>query len=234
MIVNDLLSELQSFSNPAKVLIFKRFFKTAPGEYGAGDEFLGLTVPEVRLVVKKYWQSLTLADLDQLLQSSYHEHRTVALASLCHQFAKFKNQQKNIFDFYLKHTSRINNWDLVDISAPNIVGTYLLEQKDRSILTKLSQSKSIWKRRISVISTLAFIKNDQFGDTLAISKTLINDPEDLLHKAVGWMLREVGKRDFKTLLKFLDEYATRLPRTALRYSIEKLPEAQRQHYLHLK
>ncbi|MFA4826984.1 MAG: DNA alkylation repair protein [Candidatus Shapirobacteria bacterium] len=233
MVINDVLSELQSLSNPAKVLIFKRFFKTAPGQYGAGDQFLGLTVPQIRSVVKKYWQSLTLADLDQLLRSPYHEHRTVALASLCHQFSKFKNQQKSIFNFYLKHTSRINNWDLVDISALNIVGAYLLEQINRSILTTLSQSKSIWERRISIISTLTFIKNGQFGDTLAISKTLINDPEDLLHKAVGWMLREVGKCDLKTLLNFLDEYATRLPRTALRYSIEKLPEAQRQYYLHL-
>lgn len=234
MNLENVFFDLQSFSNPAKVIVFKRFFKTAPGQYGAGDQFLGLTVPEVRSVVKKYWQSLTLADLDQLLQSPYHEHRTVALVSLCHQFAKFKNQQQIIFNFYLKHTSRINNWDLVDISAPNIVGTYLLEQKNRSILTTLSQSKSIWERRISIISTFAFIKKNQFADTLTISKILFTDPEDLIHKAVGWMLREVGKRDLKTLLNFLDEHATRLPRTTLRYSIEKLPEPQRQYYFHLK
>lgn len=234
MSLDQLKSDLQSLSDPKKIEIFKRFFKTGPGQYGEGDQFLGLTVPQVRSIVKKYWQSLSHDDLDQLLQSPYHEHRTVALASLCCLFKKYPNQHQSIYNFYLSHTSRINNWDLVDISAPSIVGTYLLEQQDRSILYTLAQSRELWERRISIISTFTFIKNNQFNDTLAISKILMGDSHDLIHKAVGWMLREIGKRDLKTLLAFLDQHASHLPRTALRYAIEKLPETRRRYYLKLR
>ena len=232
--LTQLKSDLQSLSNPEKILVFKRFFKTGPGQYGAGDRFLGLTTPQIRSLVKKYWQNLSLTDLDHLLQSPYHEHRTVALACLNNLFQKSDSKsQKTIFDFYLRHTSRINNWDLVDISCPHIVGAYLLEQKDRSILYQLAKSSSLWEKRISLISTLAFIRQNQFEDTLNLALILITDPHDLIHKAIGWMLREVGKRDLKTLLNFLDHHAASLPRTALRYAIERLPQSQRQHYLHL-
>ncbi|MFA6250102.1 MAG: DNA alkylation repair protein [Candidatus Shapirobacteria bacterium] len=232
--LSALISDLKSLSSPAKIAVFKRFFKTGPGQYGEGDRFLGLTVPQIRSVVRKYWPTLALVDLDHLLQSPYHEHRTVALASLnlLYRQADLKTK-KELYLFYLHHTSRINNWDLVDISAPNIVGAYLLEQQDRSILYKLAQSKDIWQKRISIISTLTFIKNDQFADTLAIAKILMGDKHDLIHKATGWMLREVGKRDLPVLLNFLDEFAPRLPRTCLRYAIEKFPDSCRLHYLHL-
>jgi len=228
-----LKSDLQSLSNPAKIIVFKRFFKTGPGQYGEGDQFLGLTVPQIRSLSNRYWSKLSLANLSELLQSPYHEYRTLALVCLCRQFEKFPRRQRQIFDFYLARTRRINNWDLVDISSPRIIGAYLFEQKDRSILYKLAQSKNLWERRIAIISTLYFIKNHQFSDTLSLAKILLDDPHDLIHKAVGWMLREVGKRDQKTLFGFLDLYTLRLPRTALRYAIERLSVADRKHFLHL-
>lgn len=228
-----LLVELESLANPAKAIIFKRFFKTGKGEYGEGDEFLGLTTAQVRDFVKKYWQFLSFDDLDKLLQSPIHEHRTVAVATLCTQFKKNYAPQKQIFDFYLTHTSRINNWDLVDISCTGIVGAYLLD-KDRKILYKLAHSSLLWDRRIAIISTFTFIHKNQFEDTLKISEILLNDKHDLIHKAIGWMLREVGKRDKKALTNFLDKNISKLPRTALRYAIEKFPESERLHYLKLK
>lgn len=229
----SLLSDLQSFANPAKAAVFKRFFKTGKGEYGEGDKFLGLTTPQIRGLVKRYWKELSFDDLHTLLQSPIHEHRTVAVAALCTQFEKKLAPQKEIFDFYLARTNRINNWDLVDISCPTIVGIYLLD-KDRKILYRLSRSSLLWDRRISIISTFAFIRANQFNDTLKISEILLKDKHDLIHKAVGWMLREVGKRDKKTLVDFLDKFTLQMPRTALRYAIEKFPEPERQHYLSLK
>jgi len=226
--LNLLLSHLDSLKNPPKSKDLSWFFKTSPGQYGEGDKFLGIVVPLQRQAVKLYWDTVDLSDIQKLLNSEFHEHRLVGLLILIKQFPKDK---ENIFNFYLKNTSRINNWDLVDLSAPNIIGQYLLD-KPRDILYKLAKSPLLWERRISIISTATFIRNNQFTDTLEISKILLSDKEDLIHKAVGWMLREVGKRDQKILTDFLDQYTLSLPRTTLRYAIEKFPPALRLHYLH--
>lgn len=229
-----LLSDLESLKNPNRVKDFSWFFKTGPGQYGEGDKFLGIMTQPLRTVVDKYWQGLDFNDIEKLFNNPFHECRNVAVSTLCRQFAKASPEsQKQIFDFYLAHTKRINNWDLVDISASRIVGEYLLN-KDRKILYQLAKSNLLWDRRISIIATFAFIKNNDFQDTLKISQLLLNDKEDLMHKAVGWALREVGKKDLNTLTKFLDEFTPNLPRTTLRYAIEKFPESQRQYYLHLK
>lgn len=234
MNLNNLLSDLESLKNPGKAKDFSWFFKTGKGEYGEGDQFYGITTEPLMFIVRKYWRDLDFKDIQELLNNPIHECRTVAVSSLRHQFGNsIPEAQKEILDFYLKNTSRINNWDLVDVSAPYIVGQYLLN-KDRSILYSLAKSDLLWDRRISIIATATFIRNNQFKDTLEISKILMNDKEDLIHKAVGWMLREVGKKDQKVLINFLDQYALKLPRTALRYSIEKFPEDLRQHYLKLK
>lgn len=232
--LNQLLHQLDSLKNPAKAKDFSWFFKTGPGQYGEGDQFLGIMTNPLREVISQFWSELTLADIETLLNNPYHECRSIAVSVLCRQFAKADlPQQQKIYDFYLTHTNRINNWDLVDISAPNIVGQYLLD-KDRKILYQLAKSDLLWDRRISIISTLTFIRNNQFTDTLEISKLLFNDQQDLMHKAVGWMLREVGKRDQKVLTDFLDKYCLKMPRTALRYSIERFSSDLRQYYLKLK
>ena len=234
MIFTQIISDLKSLKNPEKIDRFKRFFKTGPGQYGEGDEFYGLTLPQIHSIERKYWQKVDFDDIKKLLDHPVHEFRTLAMMFLARLFTKANSEkQKQIYDFYLANTARINNWDLVDISAGKIVGTYLLD-KPRHILYKLAKSKLVWDRRIAIISTFAFIRSDQFADTLKISESLLTDKHDLIHKAVGWMLREVGKRDLKTLTTFLDQHAPVMPRTALRYAIEKLPESQRQHYLSLK
>lgn len=231
MLYSQIESDLKALRNPEKIDRFKRFFKTGPGQYGEGDEFYGLTLPQIHQVVQKYWRQASLADIEKLLNHPVHECRTVAVSILTRQFTKADTQrQKQIYDFYLDHTARINNWDLVDISAGKIVGTYLLN-KPRRILYRLAKSDLVWDRRIAIISTFAFIRVNQFSDTLKISENLLKDKHDLIHKAVGWMLREVGKKDLKTLTTFLDKHAPVMPRTALRYCLEKLPEPQRQHYL---
>ncbi len=178
-----------------------------------------------------YWDTIDLADVQELLKSPIHEFRLVGLLILVKKFSQ--SNQKEIYNFYLKNTQYINNWDLVDLSCHHIVGEYLLD-KPREVLYKLAQSPSLWDRRISVISTFNFIVNHDFVDSLKIAKILLNDKHDLIHKAVGWMLREIGKRDLPTLINFLDEYTLKMPRTTLRYAIEKLPESQHQYYLKLK
>ncbi|MFA6518079.1 MAG: DNA alkylation repair protein [Candidatus Shapirobacteria bacterium] len=233
MFFSQIESALKALKNPEKIDRFKRFFKTGPGQYGEGDEFFGLTLPQTHSIEQKYWQKVDLIDIKKLLIHPVHEFRTLAIMFLVRQFAKADPpKQKQIYDFYLANTARINNWDLVDISAGKIVGVYLLD-KPRDILYKLAKSKLVWDRRIAIISTFAFIRVNQLKDTIKISENLLKDKHDLIHKAVGWMLREVGKRDLKTLTTFLDQHAPVMPRTALRYAIEKLPEPQRQHYLHL-
>lgn len=226
----ELKKNIRQLASPAKAAGARRFFKTGKGQYGEGDIFLGLTVPESRSIVKKYLD-LSLADVTKLLTSKIHEERLIALALLVAAFKKDKS--KKIVDLYLAHTKFINNWDLVDSSADKIVGEYLLD-KSPAILFKLVRSKSLWERRISIIATFQFIKNRQFKTTLDIATLLLADEHDLIHKAVGWMLREVGKRDQKTLENFLKKNGTKMPRTALRYAIERFPEAQRQAYLSLK
>ena len=228
--LNEIKSDLSQLRNPEKARILSRFFKTAKGQYGEGDIFLGIPVPEQRKVAKKY-SNLPLNDLQELLSSEVHEHRLTALLILVNKYNKADSASKTIiFNFYMKNTTNINNWDLVDLSAPKIVGDYLLN-KDRSVLFKLARSDNLWERRIAVLSTFTFIKNNDFKDTLKISKVLLLDDHDLIHKAVGWMLREIGKRDQEIEERFLKKHYTQMPRTMLRYAIEKLNERKRKFYL---
>jgi len=208
-------------------LVFKRFFKTGKGEYGEGDKFLGIAIPEVRKVAKKY-KNLSLKDLEKLLKNEFHECRLCALMILRYQYESFENQ-KELINFYLKNTQYINNWDLVDLSCEYILGNWLLD-KDRKILYKLAKSKNLWERRIAIISTFEFIRHQQFTDTLKLSEILINDKHDLIHKTVGWMLKELGKRDKKVLKDFLDKHYQKMPRVMLRYAVERLDKEERIRY----
>jgi len=229
--VKALQLEMKKLSNPAKAKTLQRFFKTQKGQYGEGDKFLGIVVPEQRKIAKQYGD-LTLKDLGVLIKSQWHEERLTALFILVEQFEKGDSAlKKKIFDFYLSNTKYINNWDLVDLSAPNIVGLYLLDKK-RDVLYKLAKSKSLWERRIAMLATFTFIKNKETRDALAISESLLGDKQDLMHKAVGWMLREIGKRASENdLYNFLDKNISHMPRTMLRYAIERLPQAKKQYYL---
>lgn len=228
---NQIQRALNKLANKKQATVLQRFFKTGAGQYGEGDKFLGIKVPEQRTVAKKYYQEAAVSEINELIHSPYHEHRLTGLIILVLKFPRAAaDEQKQIFDFYLKNTDRINNWDLVDLTAPNIVGTWLLT-RDRKILYKLAKSKLLWDRRIAILATYTFIRAKQFDDTIKISEILLADKHDLMHKAVGWMLREMGKRNEKELIKFLDKYTHQLPRTALRYAIEKLPETKRKYYL---
>ncbi len=228
--VDKLRKELRARASSGKAKILAGFFKTGEGEYGEGDVFLGITVPETRKIAIKY-RDLSLAYIPKLIRSEIHEERLLALLILVHKFEKVGDRgRKNIFDLYLKNTKYINNWDLVDLTAPKIVGAYLMH-RSRNILYKLARSKHIWERRIAVLATYAFIKAGEFKDALAISKVLLNDPHDLIHKAVGWMLREVGKQSQTTEEQFLKKHHKMMPRTMLRYAIERFPEHLRKAYL---
>ncbi len=210
----------------------QRFFKTGKGEYGEGDKFLGIRVPVLRTVSKKY-KTLPLTQLRLLIQSEYHEIRLVAVYILVLQFKRAKkniDRQKEICDFYLANMNYINNWDLVDSSAHYMLGPYLLN-REKGLLYKLSKSDNLWHRRIGIMTTFHFIKNNQFDETLAIAEILLKDDHDLIHKAVGWMLREIGKRDKKTEEQFLLNHYKKMPRTMLRYAIEKFPKEERKAYL---
>jgi len=227
--VAQLKKELVS-KKSAKAEILQRFFKTGPGEYGEGDIFLGIMVPEQRRIAKKY-TDLRLIDLQGLLRSKIHEERMITLFILVNQFQEVKGiARKRIYDFYFKNRKGVNNWDLVDLSADKIMGEYLMD-KPRGVLHKLARSSSLWDRRIAILSTFAFIKKDKFEDTLEISEILLEDKEDLIQKAVGWMLREVGKRNLKTEENFLKKNYKNMPRTMLRYAIERFPEKKRKMYL---
>ncbi len=230
MSLNDIRIDLRKIADLEKAKLLQRYFKTGKGEYAEGDIFLGISVPEVRKVGMKH-KSITLKETEKLLKSKIHEERFIALEILVMKFdSGNEKEKKEIYDFYLKNTKSINNWDLVDTSALYIIGKYLIGKK-REVLYKLAKSKNLWERRISIISTAAFIVNKDFDDTFKISKILLTDKEDLIHKAVGWMLREVGKRDLKAEETFLNKYYTNMPRTMLRYAIEKFPEAKRKDYL---
>ncbi len=226
--LSQLRSDLQKLKNPKKAKLLQRFFKTGKGDYGEGDIFLGIMVPEQRKISKKY-NNLPLSDIQKLLSTKIHEQRLIALFILIHQYKKTSNK-KEIIEFYLKNTKNINNWDLVDLSAPKILGDYLLE-KPKSTLYKLSNSNNLWERRIAVMSTFAFIRAGKFDDSTKIAETLLSDKHDLIHKAVGWMLREIGKKDLATEEKFLKKHHQYMPRTMLRYAIEKFPEHKRMFYL---
>lgn len=224
----DLKNDLNNLGNSEKVKPLGRFFKTGKGEYGEGDKFLGVSVPDQRKIAKKY-QDLGLNNIQKLLDSKFHEYRQVALIILTHKYKKAEDK-KNIADFYLKNTKNINNWDLVDISAPKILGDYLLD-KDRSVLYKLAKSKNLWEKRIAILSTYAFIKNGQFDDALKIAEILLNDQHDLIHKAVGWMLREIGNKNQIVEERFLRKHYKNMPRTMLRSAIEKFDEKKRKFYM---
>ncbi|WP_019502719.1 DNA alkylation repair protein [Pseudanabaena sp. PCC 6802] len=231
--LDDLKQKLKALSNSEKAKALSRFFKTDKGEYGEGDEFLGIAVPEQRKLAKAY-VDLNLLDIENLLQSKIHEERLTALLILTYQFPKASvAEQSEIATFYLQHTEWINNWDLVDVTCRPILGAYLLE-RDRSVLYDLARSESLWEQRIAIITTMEFIKHDQFEDTWQIAVILLNHPHDLIHKAVGWALREVGKKDRQTLETFLDRYCTQMPRTMLRYAIEHFEEPKRKAYLSRK
>jgi len=228
------LIDLKAFTKKARISDLARFYKTGPGEYAEGDLFLGGTVPQTRSVAKKY-QNLELKEVEKLFNSPFHESRLCAAIILNHQFEKSKQPQdrKKLFEFYLKQVraNHVNNWDLVDVSAPRM-GTYLTEINDpMPLLSRLSKSKSLWERRVSMILTFALIRAGDLEPTIIIAKAFLKDEQDLIHKASGWMLRELGKRDVMMLRRFLSEHAHEMPRTMLRYAIEKLPERERKQWL---
>ena len=228
--LKGLKKELKNKANPKQAKNLQRFFKTGPGEYGEGDIFLGLKVGGSREIAKKY-QDLSLKETEKLLHSKIHEERLVALLILIHKFQTDKEDLKEkIFKLYLKNTKYINNWDLVDLSAHKIIGEYI-RNKSKKILYKLVKSENLWERRIAVLTTFHFIGNNEFKESLKISKLLLKDKHDLIHKAVGWMLREIGKRSLVTEEKFLKIHYKKMPRTMLRYAIERFPEKRRKAYL---
>ena len=227
---NHVLKELQQHSNPQKASGLSRFFKTGPGEYGEGDRFLGITVPVQREVATIY-RELPLTEIQKLLQSKTHEHRFTALEILVLQYEKGSSKiQKDIYNFYIRNTQYINNWDLVDTSVEYIVGPHLRE-KSKVLLYTWIKSKNMWERRMALVATFEFIRHDEFSDTLQLATLVLQDKHDLIHKASGWMLREVGKRDKQVLIRFLNEHASTMPRTMLRYAIEHFPAEERQKYL---
>jgi len=239
-IADKIILTFKEAANPQKAQHSQRFFKTAKGEYGEGDLFLGVTVPQVRSIVKQYQNQVKIEDLVDLVLNPYHEVRLSALLLLVELFKCVETQaaKKQIVDFYLAHSACVNSWDLVDLSAYKILGQYLLETNQNkpvrqvpSLLINLAKSEILWERRIAILSTFSFIRVGEFFPTIELAKILLNDREDLIHKAVGWLLREVGKRDEKILINFLDQYTLQMPRTMLRYAIEKLPEKKRQFYL---
>jgi 3-methyladenine DNA glycosylase AlkD len=261
---STVIRALRSYASADKARRYAGFFKTGKGQYGEGDRFIGVTVPEVRKVAKEYSKVATLEIVDELLSSPIHEVRLCALILLMSLYKRADpNMQKTIFDFYLAHTKMINNWDLVDLTAPNIVGDFLLREcsltedtyfaqttgfsrrvrrkqntvsRDKlpEIIIKLSGSKSLWERRISILATFSFIRAGRHQEAFAIAELLLHDDHDLIHKAIGWMLREVGKRVGKDALReFLDKHASTMPRTALRYAIEHMEKEERVKYLHV-
>lgn len=225
---------IKKSGSPKRAKSSQWYFKTGKGQYGYGDVFIGITVPEQRKIAKQFSEKLTLGETGKLLQSKIHEERFIALEILVMKFETGNQSlQKQVVDLYLKSTKFINNWDLVDTSAHYILGEYLFK-RPRTILFKLAKSASLWEKRIAIISAFYFINKHDYSDSLKIAKILLSDEHDLIHKAVGWMLREIGKRDIKVERKFLDEFASKMPRTTLRYAIERFPEPLRKKYLSIK
>jgi 3-methyladenine DNA glycosylase AlkD len=232
MVVDDIKRDLSAKRDSTKAKELARFFKTGKGEYAEGDMFLGVPVPEIRKTVKPYIAGATWRDIDELLESSIHEHRFAGLVILVKLFEKGAPEVKAyIANYYLDMTQYINNWDLVDVSAPKIVGKWWLEQKQFDAPLDLAESDDLWEQRIAILATFAFIRENHCETTLAIAQKFFSNNHDLIHKATGWMLREVGKRDEKVLIKFLDTYTQDMPRTMLRYAVERLSPAQREKYM---
>lgn len=231
----NILKDINSYKNEEKIKIYSRFFKTGSGEYGEGDQFLGLSVPETRNISKKY-KDVDFSILEKLICNKYHEVRLFVLLVLVLKYKKAIKEKdvksrKQIVDFYLKNILHVNNWDLVDLSSYHILGEYCFVNKNEKILINLLKSKKLWKERIAIISTFYFIRQNDFSLTLYFAKYFLNHKHDLIQKACGWMLREIGKRDIKVLRNFLNENYQKMPRTMLRYSIEKLEESERKKYL---
>ena len=232
MTAQFILEELHSVADPEKAKFLQRFFKTGKGQYAEGDLLLGISMPTTRDIVKAN-KGIPLEEIKTLLYSEYHEARMAALLFLAQQFNKTKDEQEQeiIFDFYIANARQANNWDLVDVTCRDVVGSYLLDKEDRSILYRLAESDNLWEQRIAVVSTWTFIKNKDYADILKLSEKLMNHPHDLMHKAIGWMLREVGKRDKATLVAFLEKHHKQMPRTALRYSIEHFSAEERTYFM---
>ncbi|OGP93458.1 MAG: DNA alkylation repair protein [Deltaproteobacteria bacterium RBG_16_54_18] len=230
MTTREIRTRLRRLGNKKRAKLSQRYFKTGPGEYGEGDIFLGITAPVLRTLAKEY-QDLALADIIDLLRSAIHEERLLALLLLVRTYARADvDIKRRIYELYLQNTRYINNWDLVDLSAMHIVGTFLMG-KSKKPLHDFATSNNMWERRIAVMATFYFIKGGEFAASLTIARKLLTDKEDLIHKAVGWMLREIGKRNLRIEEQFLKKHYQKMPRTMLRYAIEKFPEAKRQRYL---
>lgn len=229
--VEKITKELFSLADKERAKNLAWFFKTGKGEYGEGDNFLGISAPAQRKIAGKYFKEVSLKDIEGLLDSVFHEVRVTAVIMLVEKYRLTdKAGKKEIYGFYLSHTGGINNWDLVDLSAHKIVGDWLLD-KSRKPLYRLTRSKNLWKRRIGIISTFAFIRNNELDDAYALAEILLKDKHDLIHKAVGWVLRECGKRDKARLVEFIKKNGTKMPRTTLRYAIERFPEIERKRIL---
>lgn len=228
-----IIKDIKSYADPARAKQLQRYFKTGKGEYGEGDIFIGLTVPQTRSLAKIHRQA-SFETIAELLKSPIHEIRLCALLILVHRFSNAPEEdQKRIVRFYLRHKKYINNWDLVDLSAPSLLGAYALRTHDYSVVNKLIKSKRLWDRRMGMLATFSFIKKNQLDIVYRFSTMLMDDPEDLMHKAAGWMLREAGKKDPERLLTFIQKYTNRMPRTMLRYAIEKFPPKKRKELLDL-
>ena len=230
MIAKEVINALKTLATEERRIVNEWFFKTGKGEYGYGDIFLGVTMPNIRRIAKKFSQEISLQELTELIRNPIHEVRLCALIILVNKYKK-ENSDK-IYQYYMDHLTAINNWDLVDSSAPYIVGDYLYKHPEKSkILIDFSHSENLWVRRISIVSTLTFIKNNEFNTTLEIAKLLLNDNHDLIHKALGWMLREIYKRDERIIKRFLRQNYAQIPRTTLRYAIERMDKEERLLYL---
>jgi 3-methyladenine DNA glycosylase AlkD len=230
-LTQSIIDELNEQACKEKAQHHLRFFKTAPGEYGEGDKFIGVNVPDQRKIAKKHYREITLNELEEFLRSEIHEYRSTALFMLCYKFEKAdESERTSIVNLYLDNIAFVNNWDLVDASAPPLLGGYLFD-KERDLLYHLARSNNLWKQRIAIIATLYFIRRGEFHDTLKISEILLHHHHDLIHKAVGWMLREVGKRDREAEMAFLLKHYAEMPRTMLRYAIEKFDEDLRRQFL---
>ena len=234
MSANLVITDLQARASKTKAFDLQRFFQTGPGQYGEGDRFIGVVVPEIRKVAAGH-KDLSFVEITKLVVSPIHEVRMCGLFILCNQYKKLKDRKdkKKYYDFFVKNikAGNVNNWDLIDVNAP-IIGEYLIESDDPlAVLIRLAKSKNLWERRAAIIFTFSFIRVGQLDLTIAIAKLLLKDDHDLIHKGVGWMLREAGKRDVMLLRRFLSEYSHEMPRTMLRYAIEKLPEQERKKWL---
>lgn len=236
-IIAKIKKELKQLSNKEKALILKRFFKTGASEYGEGDIFIGVTVPNQRIVAKKYYLEISFEELRELINSKIHEHRLCACIILIYKFKKTKveAEKTKIYKFLIKNISKLNNWDLVDITCPKIIGSYIFNNKrELDKIYSWSKSNNLWLKRISILSLFYFIKKNEFNEVLTVIKTLLNDKHDLIHKANGWMLREIAKIDQALVEEFIIKHYANIPRTTIRYSIERFDEKKRKYYLNYK